>query len=274
MLRLAIIALAGAAAVYAQAMFEGGSWFGEEDLKGRPKTVKIEREKLGDASILQPEEEWEYSGNGNPLAHRQFADGKLVANESFEYDAGGRRTAITTRDAEGRLIREQKYRPLDDGSEEEIDIARGKQQGRTIRRFDDHGRVIELVNVDARNMSTLVQCDYDHRGRPLEARMFEGKDRKQVMRVRITYPGDNHAIITLYADGVILAQFDETEDGAGNELAHVLFEDDPQNKPATSSRIEGRDAEGNWTLKTLVERNPRTQVDEPVARLHRTIVYY
>jgi hypothetical protein len=83
MLRLAIIALAGAAAVYAQAVFEGGAWFGEEDLEGRPKTVKIEREKLGDASILQPEEEWEYSANGNPLAHRQFAGGKLVANHAI-----------------------------------------------------------------------------------------------------------------------------------------------------------------------------------------------
>lgn len=275
MVRLALIALTGVAAVYAQDMFEGASWFGEEDLKGRLKIVKVEREKLGGQPIVQPEEEWEYSNNGKPLAHRRFSDGKLVANESFDYDAEGHRTAITTRDAAGKVVREQKFRRLDDGSEEEVDIAAGKQQDRTIRRFDEHGRVIELKSIEPRGSSTVMQFDYDRRGRPQQARWFEDGTRKQLMRVEVTYPREDHAIITLYdRDGAILAQIEQAQDAAGNEIGRILFEQDPQNKPATSSRVERRDAQGNWTLQTLFERNARTQVDEPVACLHRTIVYY
>ncbi len=96
-----------------------------------------------------------------------------------------------------------------------------------------------------------------------------------MMRIRIIYPGENQAVITLYDhENKILLQLDTREDAAGNQMSAVLFGQDPQGKPATSTRIERTDAQGNWTLITLFERSPRTQVDEPVARLHRSIVYY
>jgi len=54
-------------------------------------------------------------------------DGKLVANEIFEYDAEGHRSAITTHDAEDKVIRTQSLSLSSGSSEEEIDVAGGKQ---------------------------------------------------------------------------------------------------------------------------------------------------
>jgi len=283
------------AALHGQPMFEGASWFGDEKLKGRPRMVSVEREKLGDKPLLLPEEQSEYREDGKLSSHKRFVDGKLVANEIFEYDAEGHRSAITTRDAENKVIRMQSFRRLPDQSEEEIEAAGGKQLSRTIRRFDADQHVIELKSIETGDVSTIMQFDYDDRGRPLEARVrMEGENvfaserapngvrrasstpaSGQTIRIVIIYPGDNQANVTVYDfTGEILLQLETTEDGAGNQMSQILFEQAPQGKPANSTRIEHTDAQGNWTLKTLLERNPRTQVDEPVSRLHRSIVYY
>src|SRR5882762_9653450 len=97
-------------ALHGQPMFEGASGFGEEELKGRPKMVRVEREKLGDKPLLMPEEQSEYREDGKLSSHKRFVDGKLVANEIFEYDAQGHRSAITTRNAEDNVIRTQSFR--------------------------------------------------------------------------------------------------------------------------------------------------------------------
>ena len=280
-------------AIHGQSMFEGASGFGEEKLEGRPRTIKVEREKLGDK--LLPEEQSEYREDGKLSSQQRFVDGKLVAREIFEYHANGHRSAITTRDAEDKVTRTHTFHLLEDRSEEEIDSAGGKQMSRTIRRFDAEQRVIELKNIEAGGISTIMQFDYDGRGRPLEARIrMEGGNvigierestgvrhasstpaSQLVMRVAIIYPGDNQAIITVYdVEGKIVFQLQTTEDGTGNQIEQILFSQEPRSKPANSVRIEHTDEQGNWTLKTLLERKPGTQVDEPVARLHRSIVYY
>src|SRR5260370_26067984 len=206
------------AALHGQAMLEGASGFGEEKLKGRPRTIKVEREKLGDKPLLLPEEQSEYREDGKLSSQRRFADGKLVANEIFEYDDKGHRSAITTRDAEDKVTRTHTFRLLPDQSEEDIDSAEGKQMSRTIRRFDAEHRVFELKSVEEGGVSTIMQFDYDDRSRPLEARIrMEGGNvvtierepngvrhvsptpaSQLMMRIAILYPGDNQAIITVY----------------------------------------------------------------------------
>ena len=272
--------VAAVSALHGQPLFEGASGFGDEELRGKPKLVRVEREKLDAEFLRLPEEECAYRADGQLSSRKRFLNGKLVANETFEYDAKGQRTAVTNRDKDEKVIRIQSFRPLADGSEEEIDVAGGKQQSRTIRRFDTKHRVVELTSTDMDKVATIMQFEYDQDGRPLEARVrMEGgsllaKD-GLTMRVQIIYPGDKQAIITVYdGAGSILLQLETTEDKAGNQMAQVLFEQDPQRKPANSARIEHTDDQGNWTLKTLLERNPKTLVDEPVARLHRSIVYY
>lgn len=140
-----------------------------------------------------------------------------------------------------------------------------------------------------------MQFDYDDRGRPTEARLrMEGEKLLAIergpngvahasstppsqvtLRLEIIYPGDNLAIVTMYDfSGKIDFQLQTTEDGVGNQMDQILFTQEPHGKPANSVRVEHTDDAGNWTLKTLLERNPGTQVDVPVARLHRSIVYY
>jgi hypothetical protein len=291
-----VIALA-VSALSGQALFEGAAWFGEEQLKGKPRLVTVEREKLGENPFRLPEEESAYREDGKLSFCKRLVDGKLVTNEISDYDAQCHRTAITTRNGKDEVIRVQTFRRMADGAEEEIDVAGGKEQSRSIRSFDANQRVIELKSTDAGNVSTIMSFEYDDRGRPLEARIrlegesllpieprFKGGPRasatpanEQTMRLRIIFPGENQAIITLY-DGTqndkMLLQLETTADSAGNQMEQILFEQEPQGKPATSARVESVDAQGNWTLKTLLKRNPTTQVEEPVSRLHRSIVYY
>jgi hypothetical protein len=287
--------VAAVSALHGQPMFEGASGFGDEELRGKPKLVRVEREKLDAEFLRLPEEECAYRADGQLSSRKRFVNGKLVANETFEYDAKGQKMAATNRDKDHNLIRVQRFRHLADGSEEEIDVAGETQQSRTIRRFDTKHRVVELTSTDMNNVSTTMQFEYDQDGRPLEAsvrmeggsflaterepndvRYASSKDASGLtMRVRIIYPGDKQAIITVYdGAGTILLQLETTEDKASNQMVQVLFEQDPQGKPATSTRVEHTDDQGNWTLQTLLERNPKTLVDEPVARLHRSIVYY
>lgn len=142
----------------------------------------------------------------------------------------------------------------------------------------------------------IVHFEYDDRGRPSEARLrVEGGNAFKVqngpngehhvekiaegdmLRVRVVYAGDDQALITVYDfDGDIMLQLQSTETSIGSRMQQVLFQWEPQGKPATASseRVDKADDHGNWTLKTLFERDPRTQVDEAVGRLHRTIVYY
>src|ERR1700736_910353 len=165
------VLVAAVPAVHGQPMFEGGSGLGDEELKGKPRLVKVEREKLDAESVRVPEEESSYRADGQLSSRKRFLDGKLIANETFEYDAEGQRTAVTNRDKDDKVIRAQTFRHLEDGSEEEIDVAGGKQQNRTIRRFDPKHRVVELISTHANSTSTTMQFEYDRDGRPLEPRV-------------------------------------------------------------------------------------------------------
>ena len=278
---------------YSQVMFEGASGFGGEGLNGKPKSVTLERETLPQATILI-EEESVYREDGKLSTHKRFSAGKPSTTETFEYDRDGNRSAVRTRNAEGNVMRTQTFRRLPDDTEEEIDLAGEKQSSRTIRRFDDHQRVVESKTSHDGEASEVMRFEYDDRGRPVEARIridgpnvFSVKHRPdgtrqispqsssdEMMRVSISYLGENKAVINIFAEGKLVSSYETTEDAAGNQIGQVLYEQDPQNKPAGSVRIEKSDEQGNWTLQTLLGRDPRTQADVPVARMHRTIVYY
>src|SRR5260370_42414398 len=118
--RCLLFCMIGAAlpAVHGQPMFEGASSFGDEELRGKPKLVRVEREKLDAESVRLPEEECAYRADGQLSSRKRFLNGKLVANETFEYAAEGQRTAVTNREKEDKAIRAQAFRHLEDGSEE------------------------------------------------------------------------------------------------------------------------------------------------------------
>jgi len=59
--------VAAVSALHGQPLFEGASGFGDEELRGKPKLVRVEREKL-DAELLRlPEEECAYRATQQPL---------------------------------------------------------------------------------------------------------------------------------------------------------------------------------------------------------------
>ena len=143
-------------------MFEGASGFGDEQLKGTPKMVTVEREKLGDQPLLQPEEQSTYREDGKLSSRKRYVDGKLVSKEIFEYDAQGHRTAITTYDAEEKLTRTQSFRRLLDESEEEIDSAGGKTERAEAER-------------ERAEQERQHHCDGAHRS-PLRSQRAGGQD--------------------------------------------------------------------------------------------------
>src|SRR5262249_41440853 len=57
--------------------------------------------------------------------------------------------------------------------------------------FDADQHVIELKSIETGNVSTVMQFDYDNRGRPLKARIGMGGASELTMRLAIIYQGDN-----------------------------------------------------------------------------------
>jgi hypothetical protein len=277
-------------AIQAQPMFEGATGLGADELHGKPKLVRVEREKVepekpGNKPVFLPEEEAIYRDDGQLSSHKRYSEGKLVLNEFFDYDSEGHRSVVTERDPDGKITRTRTYHRQPDQSEEELVSAGGKNLSRTIRRFDAQQRVTELENTDTPNVATIMHFSYDDLGRPIEARVIENapdrlhkpvpESQQLTMRVQILYPREKRAIITVYGpDGKIMVQLESTEDAAGNQMGQILFEHEPQGKSATSERIDAKDPQGNWTLKTLIERDSATQLDQVVARLHRSVSYY
>src|SRR5260370_10758633 len=111
--------VAAVPALHAQPMFEGASSFGDEELRGKPKLVRVEREKLDAESLRLPEEECAYRADGQMSSRKRFVNGKLVANETFEYDAKGQKTAVTNRDKNKKAIRKHSFRPIPNDSDKQ-----------------------------------------------------------------------------------------------------------------------------------------------------------
>jgi len=273
-----------AAAAFSQELFAWEASTGQDDLRGKPKTVKVEREADGKR---RPEQQTDYRPDGKTAEHRVWKeDGTLSTHEVYAYDKDGRRSTITYFDDKGNKVRTQTFRHPDANTEEETDDFGGTTPGtHTTRRFDDHGRMIEMNDGD---MSATMT--YDEQGRPTEAvlkptghpgilvrngNVAGPAPEGAAMRVQIHYETGNKALVTMYgADGNIALQVESTEDGAGGQMARLLFSETERPGQTGITQDNERDAQGNWTRRTELRRNPNTQVDEPVAVLYRTITYY
>src|SRR5579884_104969 len=132
----------------------------DDELKGNPKTVRVEREADGRRLL---EEQIDYRSDGK-LAERRFwkPDGTLSAHQQYEYNDQGRRSRITYLDGKGNKTRTETFRWPDSSTEEELAEQPGSSSPiRTIRRFDQHGRMVELK--DSESTATMT---YDDQGRP------------------------------------------------------------------------------------------------------------
>jgi hypothetical protein len=81
--------------------------------------------------------------------------------------------------------------------------------------------------------------------------------------------------MTVYGpDGGMQVQMETNEEETGREIAQMLFDRHAADRETTIEQIDSTDSEGNWTKKTILKRNQRTQADEPSTVLHRNITYY
>ena len=161
----------------AQILFQAGT--GEEEIKGKPKQVRLERQEFRDekgdaiAAKTQLVEVTDYRTDGKVLEHRAYRpDGTVSIREVFEYDDQGRRTKISSYDEKNSPVHTQSFHWIEAGVEEETESASdGKQRERTIRRFDEHGRMMELKSVDSDKAAVQMTLRYDDLGRPVEGQV-------------------------------------------------------------------------------------------------------
>ena len=118
--------------------------------------MRLERQEIrdekGDPVAAKPQlaEETDYRQNGKVSEHRTYRpDGTLSIREVCEYDDQDRRTKITSYDEKNTPVHTQSFRWIEAGVGEQTETAPdGKQRERTLRRFDEHGRMTELKTVD------------------------------------------------------------------------------------------------------------------------------
>jgi hypothetical protein len=292
----AFLLVTGAALSQDLVAFEASA--GHDEIKGRPKTVKVEREVIrddrgeGTAGKRFLEQQTDYRPDGK-TAERHFwkPDGTLSSHEVYEYNPQGQRTTVTYLDDKGKTVRTLRFRRPDANTEEEIDEHGGPiPSTTTTRKFDEQGHMIEMSQPEANGGGFSGTMRYDEQGRPVEMRIalkagpggaVGGANGRAFpsdggMRVHILYQGDNKAVVTVYGpDESILMQTESTEEDAGGQMQRVLFSQAEMPEGGTAIfRVNASDAQGNWTRRTELRRNERTQVDEPVAVLHRAITYY
>jgi hypothetical protein len=261
------------------------SGFAQEEIKGEPRSVRVERRDLrpqvgsppADTAYLQEVTEY---GPGGKKAERSIyrPDGTLSYREVYEYASEGHLITLMTFDGTGKEVQKTRaVRSTDTGLEERVVMnADGKELTRLVTRMDAAGRVIESTSIDLSDNSQVHQTTrYNTEGHPVGSEItFQNSPPGLPSRMEIIRRADNEFITTSYGpDGTILTQTETREDNASRESS-MRFAGNNSRQMITIEQIESKDAEGNWTKKTIFERKALTQLREPVAEIYRTITYY
>ena len=252
----------------------------QEQFKGEPKSVRVEREEFLDAAgnpitaIRYVQQVIEYRKDGKEAEHRTYRpDGTLSYRDLYEYDDEGRLVKVTTLDDTGTPVCVQEVYRTGPGMEEVVDVGPdGQERSRTMNRRDEAGRPLESTVTEMNKVQAHLAVRYDDQGRPVEAHVTLPGLR---MRIGIAYHAGNRTVETWYKpDGTILNIMETSEDEAGQAFSQVLSTHGGIARPITMGRIDSRDSNGNWNQKTILVRNPESQDQQPSAVVHRTITYH
>ncbi|PYT28540.1 MAG: hypothetical protein DMG57_14745 [Acidobacteria bacterium] len=123
----------------------------QEQLKGEPKSMRVEREESLDATgnpitaIRYVQQVTEYRKDGKEAEHRTYRpDGTLSYRDLYEYEEDGRLAKVTTLDDTGTPVRVQTVYRTGPGMEEVVDVGPdGRERSRTMNRRDEAGRPLE-----------------------------------------------------------------------------------------------------------------------------------
>ena len=248
-----------------------------EEVKGKPKSIRVERRDLTspvDRPYLQ--ELTHYQSDGKKTERSTYRpDGTLSYREVYEYGAKGRLT-LTTFDDTGRKVQEiRRVRSAQTRTEEEVVMnAAGRELSRTVSKPDAAGRVLESTLTDLSDNSQIHQMTrYDAEDRLLGSEVtFPSNHPGLPSRMEVNRSGDVLVMTSYAADGTILTRSEAREDNASRESS-LMFNGNAATQVTTIEQIDSRDAEGNWTKKTIFERRGPTGPMEPVAEICRTIIY-
>jgi hypothetical protein len=221
----------------------------DEPLKGRPQTVRLEKTdyQLGQsAGLLVVTTEHDSGGRVTERRVYRF-DGTLSFHESFQYEADPPGCTVRILDAQGAIVSTRRILTGPEGEESIVASASGEISERTRTRRDSQGRVIEATSEEMiGNKEIRMQVDYG---------AGQGE-------ARVALPQGSNIHILAGPEGTRLSYRDST--GRQHEFPRV----------GTRAVIQSTDEKGNWTSKTIVERDPATGDDVVVASMDRTITYY
>jgi hypothetical protein len=235
----------------ALAIFEINLHEDDEPLKGKPRTVRLEKTEypLGQPALLLAVV-MDFDTNRRVTERRVWRpDGTLSFHEAFRYETDPRACTIQILNAEGAIVSTRRILNGLEGDESVVTNASGEISEKTRTRRDPEGRVIEAVSEDTvRDQEIRMRVDYP-----------AGRTEAQVTFIQGQGP-DIHLVDG--PEGTTLSY----RDSAGREYE----------LPRAGKRtvIQSTDAQGNWTRKKTVERDFATGDELVIASTDRTITYY
>ncbi|HTC90388.1 MAG TPA: hypothetical protein VK686_18910 [Bryobacteraceae bacterium] len=221
----------------------------DEPLKGRPRTVRLQKTdyQLG-RSVALLAIVTDHDSNGNVTERRVYRpDGTLSFHESSQYEADPPGCTVRILNAQGEIVSTRRILTGFEGEESIVTSALGEISQKTRTRRDPEGRVIEAVSEEmVGNKEIRMLVDYD---------AGQGE-------AHVTLPEGSNIHILAGPDGTRVRYRDSS--GHEHEFPGI----------ARRTVIQSTDEKGNWTSKTIVERDPATGNEVVVASMDRAITYY
>ncbi len=221
----------------------------EEPVKGKPRMVYLEKE---DYRSGQPVDVLKilarFDTDGRITDRRVYrGDGSLSCHESFEYEADQPLCTVRMLDSQGALLSTRQILTGPDCDESVVTDASGEIVEKTATARDPEGGIVEATSAGVAGNNDI--------------------------RMTVTrQAGQEDAHVTL-GEGLRIQIV------TGPEGGRVTFRDaDGREHEFTRYRrraaIESTDARGNWTRKTIFDRDPSTGEEVLAVAMNRKIEYY
>jgi hypothetical protein len=225
----------------------------DEPLKGRPRRVRLEKTDYSSgraaASLTVVTD---YDTGGRVTERRVYRpDGTLSFDESFQYETDPPVCTVRILDAQGAMVSTRRILIGPEGEESVVTNESGEISERTRTRRDSEGRVIEAISAGTVG-NTEIGMHVAYRAGQADAHVTFAKSSGAPREIHIVAGPERTSLS------------DRDSMGREYELPEV----------GKRTVIQSADAEGNWTRKTTVERDPATGEDAEVVSMDRTITYY
>jgi antitoxin component YwqK of YwqJK toxin-antitoxin module len=255
-----------------------------DDLAGSVHVIRTEKNfLLGEKALDQKTEisQVTYYEKGNKAEETKCkGDGSLVNRSIFDYDTGGRLTAVTVFAADGSVRLKKTYKYVNTAEGRTIEEAVYKDGNtlitKAITAYDKKARATEFATLDPNGKPGLRQViSYNVNGKQAEIDYFQDSNSLSGKAVFVYDAQGNLIGENIYgADGSQTGRMvfgGDTERGAD-----VTITEYDSNGALVSKKnyVREFDPHGNWTKETKSELNLQSSRMEPVEVTRREITYY